>query len=403
MKTALLRDLSEAELAEIDLAMAEPALGESIKAAADAGLDPSFAFRIAAMGTQPELYGTDEVDEVRRIVTRLQQKEKELMAAERTRTAVARLDTPAFRKYQQTMIGVVEAQCRAVRPSRRVAPRWTTCWCAGGRGSATDSWPKISMANQLPARVRIVEVGPRDGLQNEPGTIDVATKVGLIERLGDAGLAAIEAASFVSPKWVPQMAGSAEVMRALRRKAGIVYSALTPNMQGFEGALAAGCDEVAVFAAATETFSRRNINCSIAESIERFRPVVEAAREHGLRCRGYISCVLGCPYEGAVDPQAVARLAGTLYDMGCYEISLGDTIGVGTPASTLRAFDACARVVPVDRLAGHFHDTWGMAIANIHAALGLGIGTFDASVGGLGGCPYSPAPRATLQRRTWST
>ena len=246
------------------------------------------------------------------------------------------------------------------------------------------------MANQLPARVRIVEVGPRDGLQNEPGPIDVATKVALIERLADAGLAAIEAASFVSPKWVPQMAGSAEVMRALRRKPGVVYSALTPNMHGFESALAAGCDEVAVFAAATETFSRRNINCSIAESIERFRPVIDAAREHGLRCRGYISCVLGCPYEAAVDPQAVAQLAGALYGMGCYEISLGDTIGVGTPASTLRAFDACARVVPVDRLAGHFHDTWGMAIANIHAALGLGVASFDASVGGLGGCPYSP-------------
>ncbi|MBK6972236.1 MAG: hydroxymethylglutaryl-CoA lyase [Sterolibacteriaceae bacterium] len=246
------------------------------------------------------------------------------------------------------------------------------------------------MADRMPARVRIVEVGPRDGLQNEPGTIDVATKLALIERLAGAGLAAIEAAAFVSPRWVPQMAGSGEVMRGIRRKPGVVYSALTPNMQGFGAALAAGCDEVAVFAAASETFSRKNINCSIAVSIDRFRPVVEAAREHGMRCRGYISCALGCPYEGAVDPQVVARLAAALYDMGCYEISLGDTIGVGTPSSTLRAFDACARVVPVDRLAGHFHDTWGMAIANIHAALGLGVGTYDASVGGLGGCPYSP-------------
>jgi len=246
------------------------------------------------------------------------------------------------------------------------------------------------MADRIPTRVKIVEVGPRDGLQNEPGTIDVATKVALIERLADAGLAAIEVASFVSPKWVPQMAGSGEVMRSIRRKQGVVYSALTPNMQGFDAALAAGCDEVAVFAAASETFTRKNINCSIAESIERFRPVVETAREHGMRCRGYISCALGCPYEGAVDPRHVALLAGTLYDMGSYEIALGDTIGVGTPASTLRVFDACAQVVPVDRLAGHFHDTWGMAIANIDAALGLGVGTFDASVGGLGGCPYSP-------------
>ena len=252
------------------------------------------------------------------------------------------------------------------------------------------SRPTIAMSAQQPVRVRVVEVGPRDGLQNEPGTIDVATRVALIERLADAGLVAIEAASFVSPEWVPQMAGSAEVMRGIRRKPGVTYSALTPNMQGFDAALAAGCDEVAVFAAASETFSRKNINCSIADSIVRFRPVVEAAREHGLRCRGYISCALCCPYEGAVDPRAVARLAGTLYDMGCYAISLGDTIGAGTPASTLRAFDACAQAVPVDRLAGHFHDTWGMAIANIHAALSLGVETYDASVGGLGGCPYSP-------------
>ena len=246
------------------------------------------------------------------------------------------------------------------------------------------------MSVSSPARVRLVDVGPRDGLQNEPGSIDIATKVALIERLGDAGLSAIEAASFVSPRWVPQMAGSGEVMRALRRRPGVSYGALTPNMQGFEAARAAGVDEVAVFAAATETFSRKNINCSIAESLERFRPVVEAAREHGLRCRGYISCVLGCPYEGAVDPRAVAALAATLYEMGCYEICLGDTVGVGTPAATLRVFEACAQKVPVDRLAGHFHDTWGMAIANIHAALGFGIATFDASVAGLGGCPYSP-------------
>ena len=241
-----------------------------------------------------------------------------------------------------------------------------------------------------PARVRIVEVGPRDGLQNEPGVVDVATRVELIDRLGAAGLGAIEAASFVSPKWVPQMAGSAEVMRAIRRRPGVSYSALTPNMQGFEAARGAGVYEVAVFAAATETFSRKNINCSIAESVERFRPVVEAAREHGLRCRGYVSCVLGCPYEGPVDPRRVASVAATLYEMGCYEVSLGDTVGVGTPASTRRVIEACAETVPVDWLAGHFHDTWGMAIANIHAALGLGVAVFDASVAGLGGCPYSP-------------
>ena len=242
----------------------------------------------------------------------------------------------------------------------------------------------------LPSKVRIVEVGPRDGLQNEKTPVSSKVKVELIRRLGAAGLKSIEATAFVSPKWVPQMAGSAEVMRALRRKPGVSYSALTPNLQGFEAALAAGCDEAGVFGAASEAFSRKNINCSIAESIERFRPVVEAAREHGMRCRGYVSCALGCPYEGAVEPQAVARLAATLYEMGCYEISLGDTIGVGTPASTLRVFEACAAVVPVDRLAGHFHDTWGMAIANIHAVLGLGVEAFDASVGGLGGCPYSP-------------
>jgi hydroxymethylglutaryl-CoA lyase len=237
--------------------------------------------------------------------------------------------------------------------------------------------------------VKVVEVGPRDGLQNEQQAIDVETKAGLIERLVAAGVTNIEAASFVSPKWVPQMAGSAEVMQRIPRIQGVRYSALAPNLKGLEAAMAAGCDEVAVFGAASESFSQRNINCSIRESLERFRTVIETARQHHLRVRGYVSCVLGCPYEGPIAPERVAEVALLLSEMGCYEISLGDTIGRGTPRSTRLMLEACAKHIPVAQLAGHYHDTYGMAVANIAASLDMGVSTFDSSVSGLGGCPYA--------------
>ena len=237
--------------------------------------------------------------------------------------------------------------------------------------------------------VRIVEMGPRDGLQNEKQVVPLATKLALIDRLADAGLREIEATSFVSPKWVPQMGDHAELMRTLKRRAGVSYPVLTPNLQGFESALAAGADHVAVFAAASEAFSKKNINCSIAESIDRFLPVMAAAREAGVKVRGYVSCVIACPYEGAVSPAKVAEVSQRLADIGCYEVSLGDTIGVGTPASVTRMLEAVAARVPIDRLAGHYHDTWGMAVANVHASLQFGLRCFDASVGGLGGCPYA--------------
>ena len=237
--------------------------------------------------------------------------------------------------------------------------------------------------------VRIVEMGPRDGLQNEKQVVPLATKLELIDRLAAAGLREIEVTSFVSPKWVPQMGDHAELMRALPRRPGVDYPVLTPNLQGFEAARAAGADHVAVFAAASEAFSKKNINCSIAESIERFLPVMAAAREAGIRVRGYVSCVIGCPYEGAVAPAKVAEVAGRLVDIGCHEVSLGDTIGVGTPASVQRMLEAVAARVPMDRLAGHYHDTYGMAVANVFASLQSGMRCFDASVGGLGGCPYA--------------
>jgi hydroxymethylglutaryl-CoA lyase len=236
---------------------------------------------------------------------------------------------------------------------------------------------------------KIVEVGPRDGLQNEPGEVPTAVKVELIERLADAGLSSVEATAFVSPKWVPQMADHTEVLERIRRKPGVSYPVLTPNLKGFEAARAAGATEVAIFGAASEAFSRKNINCSIAESLERFRPVAEAARKNNVKVRGYVSCVLGCPYEGDVAPQRVAEVAGELYDMGCYEVSLGDTIGVGTPGKTKAMIEACARRVPLEKLAGHYHDTYGQALANIYASLEAGVHTFDASVAGLGGCPYA--------------
>jgi hydroxymethylglutaryl-CoA lyase len=235
----------------------------------------------------------------------------------------------------------------------------------------------------------MVEVGPRDGLQNEKASVPTEIKVGLIDRLTDAGFPAIEATSFVSPKWVPQMADNAQVMAAIRRKPGVRYPVLTPNVKGFEAALAAGCDEVAVFVAASETFSKKNINCSIAESLERARPVTEAAKAHGVRVRGYISCVVDCPYEGPIEPSRVRDVAAALKAMGCYEISLGDTIGTGTPGRTQELLATVAEAVPLPELAGHFHDTYGQALANVYAALQLGVATFDSSVAGLGGCPYA--------------
>ncbi|WP_338579404.1 hydroxymethylglutaryl-CoA lyase [Pseudomonas sp. ML2-2023-6] len=241
----------------------------------------------------------------------------------------------------------------------------------------------------LPTYVRLIEVGPRDGLQNEAQPISVADKVQLVDALTDAGLGYIEVGSFVSPKWVPQMAGSAEVFAQIQRKPGVVYGALAPNMRGFEDAVAAGVKEVAVFAAASEAFSQRNINCSISESLARFVPIIEAAQQHGISVRGYVSCVLGCPYEGQVSAQQVAQVAKELYAMGCYEVSLGDTIGTGTPTATREMFEAVTAYVPREKLAGHFHDTYGQALVNIYASLQEGIAVFDSSIAGLGGCPYA--------------
>jgi hydroxymethylglutaryl-CoA lyase len=242
---------------------------------------------------------------------------------------------------------------------------------------------------KLPAKVRLVDVGPRDGLQNEKATVPTDVKVALIDMLADAGLPAVEATAFVSPKWVPQMADAADVMARIRRKPGVRYPVLTPNLKGFEAALAARADEVAVFVAASESFSRKNINCSIAESLERAQPVFDAAKAHGVRVRGYISCVLGCPYEGDIEPSKVADVASALHAMGAYEVSLGDTIGTGTAGRTQALVETVAERVPIDALAGHFHDTYGQALANVYAALELGVATFDCSVAGLGGCPYA--------------
>ncbi|MBC3238730.1 hydroxymethylglutaryl-CoA lyase [Pseudomonas lurida] len=241
----------------------------------------------------------------------------------------------------------------------------------------------------LPSHVRLVEVGPRDGLQNEAQPISVADKVHLVDALSAAGLSYIEVGSFVSPKWVPQMAGSAEVFAQIQRKPGVTYGALAPNLRGFEDALAAGVKEVAVFAAASEAFSQRNINCSISDSLARFAPIMAVARQHGVNVRGYVSCVLGCPYEGEIAPEQVAAVARELHAMGCYEVSLGDTIGTGTAGATRRLFEVVGAQVPRDRLAGHFHDTYGQAIANIYASLLEGITVFDSSIAGLGGCPYA--------------
>jgi hydroxymethylglutaryl-CoA lyase len=248
----------------------------------------------------------------------------------------------------------------------------------------------------MPTRVRLVEVGPRDGLQNEAAIVPTEVKLELIRLLAESGLSHIEATAFVSPKRVPQMADHAAVMRGVPRRPGLIYSALTPNLTGFEAAMAAGADEVAVFGAASESFSQHNIHCSIAESLRRFDEVMRAARECALPVRGYVSCVLGCPYEGAIAPSAVAAVAGALHEMGCHEISLGDTIGVGTPGLTTAMLAAVASRVPVARLAGHFHDTYGQALANVYAALQCGVAVFDASVAGLGGCPYAPGASGNL-------
>lgn len=240
-----------------------------------------------------------------------------------------------------------------------------------------------------PKQVKIVEVGPRDGLQNEKATIELDSKLDLIHELAEAGLEVIEAGSFVSPKWVPQMADSAAVLSKIKRKAGVTYSALTPNLRGFEAALEAGADEVAVFAAASESFSQKNINCSIDESLARFAPVMEQAHRLNIPVRGYLSCVLGCPYEGEIKVDKVAQVAKQLLEMGCYQISLGDTIGVGTPLKTTTMLAAVEKSVPLNQLAVHFHDTYGQALANILVALQQGIATLDSAVAGLGGCPYA--------------
>jgi len=241
----------------------------------------------------------------------------------------------------------------------------------------------------LPNKVKIVEVGPRDGLQNEKETIPVEVKIELVDRLTDAGFSNIEAASFVSPKWVPQMATSTEVMAGIRRKPGVIYSALTPNMKGFEAALAAKADEVVIFGAASEAFSQKNINCSIAESIERFRDVAQAAKQHNIRLRGSISCSFGCPYQGEVPADSVADVVRRLRDLGCDEIDIADTIGVGTPRHVQKVMERAAQEFPLAQLSGHFHDTYGQALANIYAAMEVGVATFHSSVAGLGGCPYA--------------
>jgi hydroxymethylglutaryl-CoA lyase len=241
----------------------------------------------------------------------------------------------------------------------------------------------------LPARVKIVEVSPRDGLQDEKQPLDTGTKVELIRQLAEAGVSYIEAGSFVNPDWVPQMAGSDDVFQQIARKKGVTYAALVPNMRGYQRALQSGVTEVAIFAAVSEAFSQKNTNCSVAESIERFAPIMTAAARDNVKVRGYVSCVVGCPYEGEVAPQKVSHVAAQLFDMGCYEISLCDTIGVGTPASVTAMLEATLHNIPATTLAVHLHDTYGQALANIYASLQLGIATIDSSVAGLGGCPYA--------------
>tara|TARA_R110001583_G_scaffold2083_2_gene15386 strand:- start:12201 stop:13115 length:915 start_codon:yes stop_codon:yes gene_type:complete len=245
------------------------------------------------------------------------------------------------------------------------------------------------LSSKLPQQVKVVEVGPRDGLQNEAIPVSAADKISLIEKLSDAGVTYIESGSFVSPKWVPQMGTSTEVFEKLNRIKGVTYAALTPNLRGFEAALAVNADEVAIFGAASESFSQKNINCSIEESLARFAPIMEEAKKANIKVRGYVSCTLGCPYEGDIDPEQVALVAEKLLAMGCYEISLGDTVGVGNPASVTKMIEAVSARVPIDKLAVHFHDTYGQALTNIYAALQLGVSVVDSAVAGLGGCPYA--------------
>lgn len=241
----------------------------------------------------------------------------------------------------------------------------------------------------FPTEVRLVEVGARDGLQNEANPVSTEIKLELIDRLGDAGVSYIEAASFVSPKWVPQMGDAREVMTGIKRRPGVTYAALTPNLKGLESALECGVQEVAVFGAASESFTQKNINCSIAESLERFAPVIELAQKSGIPVRGYVSTVMGCPYEGEIAPAKVAEVSKILFEMGCYEISLGDTVGVGTPLKAKRMLEAVSKHLPINKLAAHFHDTYGQALANLYAVLEEGIAVIDSSVAGLGGCPYA--------------
>jgi hydroxymethylglutaryl-CoA lyase len=253
---------------------------------------------------------------------------------------------------------------------------------------------------EVTPEVTIVEVGPRDGLQNEKRPIPAALKIRLIDLLAATGFRRIEAASFVSPKWVPQMADGAEVMAGITRRPGTSYAALTPNMKGYEAARAARADEVAIFGAASEAFSQKNINCSIAESIDRFRPVAEAAEADGIPVRGYISCVVACPYDGPIAPAQVARVAGLLFGLGCYEVSLGDTIGHGTPETVAAMLDAVLAVAPPERLAGHYHDTNGRALESVAVSMDKGLRVFDSAVGGLGGCPYAPGAKGNLSTGT---
>ncbi|CAI5695259.1 unnamed protein product [Oreochromis niloticus] len=261
--------------------------------------------------------------------------------------------------------------------------------CLSFSSAAAHRAAGIRAGQALPGKVKIVEVGPRDGLQNEKTLVPTEAKIKLINMLSDSGLSVIEATSFVSPKWVPQMADQVEVMKGISRKPGVTYQVLTPNLQGFQAAVKAGAPEVAIFGAASELFSKKNINCSVDESLQRFDEVMKAAKEAGMPVRGYVSCVVGCPYEGKVAPEKVAHVAKRLYSMGCYEISLGDTIGVGTPGSMAQMLEAVTKEVPVSALAVHCHDTYGQALANILVALQMGISVVDSSVAGLGGCPYA--------------
>jgi len=249
-------------------------------------------------------------------------------------------------------------------------------------------------------QVTLFEMGPRDGLQNEKAHIPTADKIAFVDLLSGAGLQKIEVTSFVSPKWVPQMADAAAVLSGINRRSGVTYAALTPNLQGFHAAVAAKATEVAIFGSASETFSQKNINCSIAQSIERFKPVMDAAQAAGIRVRGYVSCAVHCPYEGAVPPENAASLAKQLLDIGCYEISLGDTTGQGTPSTIASMLAAVLPVVPADKLAGHYHDTGGQALDNVEVSLQHGVRTFDAATGGLGGCPYAPGAKGNVATAT---